>query len=200
MKQLYKIFFLVTLFVFPLKGASHHYKGLPHFNYFENYPQVPHLEFIKETPDFEIYVTVYNFQGLNLDQVDSPNDVRLYLYIYDIKADKVFMRPASFQIFSHNKLIHKTEPAPPEQENIFVIQKPILEQDDLILRASFEDRSGKNIEIDIPFQITETFFQKYGIYLAIAFFFALVISIKLILNLTQKSKSLDRELRVAKQS
>jgi len=25
---------------------AHHFKGLPHFNYFENYPQVPQEEYI----------------------------------------------------------------------------------------------------------------------------------------------------------
>ncbi len=167
-------------FLFPLLVFSHHYKGLPHFSYFENYPQIPYLEFIKETPDYEVYVTVYNFQGLNLEQVEAPDSVRIYLYIYDIKADKVYKNPASFKIFSHNSLVHATELAPPEQENIFVIQKEISKQDDLVLTASFKDPNGKSVEITIPFQITKTFFQKFGLYIVIALFFLFVIALKLI--------------------
>ncbi len=35
-------------------STAHHFKGLPHYNYFENYPQVPEEEFIGEVGDYEV--------------------------------------------------------------------------------------------------------------------------------------------------
>ncbi len=39
-------------------ASAHHFKGLPHYNYFENYPQVPEEEFIGEVGDYEVILTV----------------------------------------------------------------------------------------------------------------------------------------------
>lgn len=186
------IFYFIAFF-FSWQGSAHHYKGLPHFSYFENYPQVPYLEFIKETPDYEIFVTVYNFQGLNLEQVESPDVVRFYLYIFDLDANKVYKKPASFSISSHDKIIHETGMLPAEQENIFVIQKEIKQQDDLILKANFKNSSGEMVEVKIPFQITKTFFQKYGLYLAIALFFLVVIVLKLVTTRLQKNGASEKQ-------
>lgn len=54
-------------------AAAHHLKGLPHYNYFENYPQVPEEEFVGEVSDYEVSLVVYDFQGINRDNVDSPD-------------------------------------------------------------------------------------------------------------------------------
>ena len=32
---------------------AHHFKGMPHFNYFENYPQIPQEDFIVQSGDYE---------------------------------------------------------------------------------------------------------------------------------------------------
>ena len=181
------LFILISLF-YSSFSLAHHYKGLPHFSYFENYPQIPYLEFIKEAHDFEIYMTVYNFQGLNLDQVSSPDDVRLYIYIFDINNQKVYKQPASFSVYSNESLVYETGMIPPEQENIFVIQKKIKQQDNLKLLVEFNNESNELVSIEMPFQITKTFFQKYGVYLAIALFFLIVVILKMIMNYLQ-SKS-----------
>ena len=135
-------------------------------------------------------MTVYNFQGLNLAQVDSPDDVRLYLYIFDVEAGKVFKQPAQFQIFSSGKLVHDTGLINPEQENIFVIQRKIENQNDLKINVEFKGQKGEVVSLGIPFQITESFFQQYGLYLAITLFFALVGSIKMI---SEKWKKKEKE-------
>lgn len=173
----YRVFGLFVLF-FSGWAYAHHYKGLPHYGYFENYPQVPFLEFIKETPTHEVFLTVYNFQGLNLDQVDSPDDVRMYLYIYDLEADTVYKGQASFSVYSHDELIHRTGVIEAEQENIFVLTRKIKSQDDLRLKIDFFDSQNRPTSISMDFQITETLLQKYGLVGAIGLFFMLVILLK----------------------
>lgn len=172
---------------------SHHYKGLPHYGYFDNYPQVPYLEFIKETPDYEVFVTVYNFQGLNLEQVESSDDVRLYLYIYDLAADKIYKNEASFEVFSHGELVYRTGKMVPEQESIFVIQKSIEKQDDLLLRVKLHKENDSPVVIEVPFQITKSFFQKYALYIFIALFFGLVIGLKTFTSKRNANSDKDSE-------
>ncbi len=187
--KLLKFMVLIAIFILPaISAGAHHYKGLPHYGYFENYPQVPYLEFIKETPEYELFVTVYNFQGLNLEQVESSDDVRLYIFIYDIEADKVFQNEASFEVLSHGKTVYKTGFIPPEQESIYVIQEQIKEQDDLVLNVEFADKNGAPVRLEMPFQITQTFFQKYSLYIFIALFFAVVIMLKIVTSRLQKNK------------
>lgn len=191
MKLFNFIFIIFALFVFsPLR--AHHYKGLPHYSYFENYPQVPVLEFINETPEYEIFMTVYNFQGLNLEQVESPDDVRLYIYIFDLKQNKVFKGQARFKILSRGQLVYDTKLIDSEQENIFVIQRKIENQDELLMKVEFKGQNEQIVKLEIPFQITKSFFQKYGIYLLIALFFIVVSSIKLISDKWKKSSQNEK--------
>jgi len=170
-------------------AQSHHYKGLPHYSYFENYPQVPYLEFIKETPFYEVFLTVYNFQGLNLDQVESPDDVRFYLYIYDIKADKVYKNTAKFEIFSNGNSIFKTGTMPSEQENIFIIQQKITERENLDLRVEVTGPTGEIKQITVPFKIEKSFLEKYGVALSISIFFLFVILLRLWTTRNQKGSA-----------
>ena len=59
--------------------AAHHFKGLPHYNYFENYPQVPEEEFLGQAGDYEVSLVVYDFQGIDRENVEDPDNVRLFL-------------------------------------------------------------------------------------------------------------------------
>ena len=57
-------FFRVVLFLVVMAACAraHHFKGLPHYNYFENYPQVPEEEFLGEVGSYEVSLVVYDFQ------------------------------------------------------------------------------------------------------------------------------------------
>ncbi|MGL1885325.1 MAG: hypothetical protein OCD76_02325 [Reichenbachiella sp.] len=172
------IFFLISTLFFTKDAMAHHYKGLPHYNYFDNYPQVPILEYIEETPEYEVFITIYNFQGLDLDMVEAPNDVRFYIYLYNIEKANSYLGPANFDVYSHGKLIHKFIGIEQEEESIYNLRSNIKEQDDLILKITFMDEDGKEVIIDVPIEITESFWDKYWLYLAIASFFAVVAIIK----------------------
>ncbi len=170
------LFFFILVFSFVSKG--HHYKGLPHYSYFENYPQVPTMEFVGVHNGYEIFVTVYNFQGLDKAVVEDPNVIRLYSFIYHIETEKIYKGLAKFEIYSDKALRYETKWEGPEQENIFVIQKELIKQDDLKLVSYVKNNEGKVVRIDLPFQITKSFLQKFGIYICIGAFFLIVALIK----------------------
>lgn len=171
---------LLASILVPLQG--HHYKGLPHYGYFENYPQVPTLEFLKETPSNEMFVTIYNFQGFNLDKVTAPDDVRFYVFIYDLNTDRIYTGTANFTLYSHDKRIYQSGPLQPEQEAIYVLSSKIEEQDNLLLVASFSDSKGEPATVEMPIRITASFAEKHGVWLSILVFFLTVITLKTILN------------------
>ena len=161
-----------------LTVSAHHYKGLPHYNYFDNYPQVPILEFIEERDDYAVFVTIYNFQGLDLDMVEAPNDVRFYIYLYDMQKDGSYVGDAAFNIYSHGKLVKKYINIKQEEERIFSIRTELKEQDDLILESLITTKTGEIVKVRMPIKITETFIDKYGLYLAVLAFFVVVGVIK----------------------
>ena len=164
----------------PTPSLAHHYKGLPHYNYFDNYPQVPYLEFSRETPRYAVYMTVYNFQGLKRELVESPEVVRFYLYIYDLAADTVYKGEASFEILADGRPLHRTGPMLPEQESIYVIEHRIDVQGDLVLRANVFSDDGSRATVDVPFMIEKSFFQRYYVVVLIVLFFAAVSVLKLV--------------------
>ncbi len=161
-------------------SRAHHYKGLPHYNYFDNYPQVPYLEFSRETPRYAVYMTVYNFQGLKREQVESPDVVRFYLYIYDLDADTVYKGKASFEILSDGRTLYRTGPVMPEQESIYVIEHKIDAEGDLVLRANVLSPDGTRSTVDVPFRLEKSFFQRYYVIILIVLFFVAVSVIKVV--------------------
>ncbi|MEZ4742950.1 MAG: 4Fe-4S binding protein [Bdellovibrionota bacterium] len=190
-------FLIFSVLTISGSAKAHHYKGLPHYSYFENYPQVPILEFIAEGHDYEMLATVYNFQGLNMEQVDSPDDVRLYVYIFDIQRNKSYLGKVNFEISSDNEKILQINKLEPEQESIYLLQKKIKEQSNLLLTASFLNDEGKQIIIKLPIQITPSFLEAYGVYFAIVGFFIVVMAIKLLAR-NKSTKESDKRLAYAK--
>ncbi len=169
---------LACIFIASTSLKAHHYKGLPHYNYFDNYPQVPILEYIEETPNYEAFVTIYNFQGLDLGMVEAPNDVRFYIYLYNIEKESSHLGPVNFDIYSHGKLIHKFVGMEQEEESIYTLRSTIKEQDDLLLKITFINEEGEEVVIDMEIEITASFLDKYGLYFAIVSFFGIVGIIK----------------------
>lgn len=168
--MLKNLFYILSFFLFISSANAHHYKGLPHNDYFANYPQVPILEFLHEDDSYEIFLTIYNFQGINLESVEDNKMVRFYIFLYDVMKDTPYEKPTRFEVYSHGELIHTEEELLPEEESIYSIHKELNTQDDLELKVYF-DRDGTIEPVTLPFRITKTFFQKYGILFSIVIFF-----------------------------
>ncbi len=163
------LFFCLTSF-----SWAHHYKGLPHNDYFENYPQVPILEFLHEDDKWEIFLTVYNFQGINLENVADSDMVRLYIFLYDVRANKVYGKAVKLEIFSRGEVVYSQDGHLPEEESIYSVHKKLVHQDDLELHVHFKTEDGKLDIVKLPFNVTKPFIEKYGLAIAIVLFFVFV--------------------------
>ncbi len=89
---------LLAIVALPSVASAHHNKGLPHYGYFENYPQVPTKEYVVIQGRWEFGATVFNFQGYDRKNSDTPNDVKIFCYLYDLKADKAYIGAVDFRI------------------------------------------------------------------------------------------------------
>ncbi|MCP4499890.1 MAG: 4Fe-4S binding protein [Deltaproteobacteria bacterium] len=125
--------FLVALFS-PTTQA-HHNKGLPHYGYFENYPQVPTSEYVYIQNGWEIGATVFNFQGLERENADTPNDVKIFLYVYDLKGDKGYEGPIDFELHHDGRIITKWHRDKVDEENIYSTRETLPESGDYAIRA-----------------------------------------------------------------
>jgi ferredoxin/isoprenylcysteine carboxyl methyltransferase (ICMT) family protein YpbQ len=109
---------LFTLLL-PMLGQAHHNKGLPHYGYFENYPQVPTEEYVVIDGRWELGATIFNFQGLDRLNSDTPNDAKIYIYAYDLKDDAPYSGPIDFEIRLDGELITEFTRDKPDQENVY---------------------------------------------------------------------------------
>ncbi len=184
-----RLYFLLLAVLYTVSADAHHYKGLPHYSYFKNYPQVPVLEFSAQELGYEIFATVYNFQGLNLDQVDSPDDVRFYVYIFDSNKNSVYLGKVDYYLLSGSSEILTAKGLSPEQESVYFVQGKVETKSNLVLKASFLDDSGKQVTLSLPVQIAPEFIEKYGMYIAIAGFFFAVVSVRLAMRFREKKKN-----------
>lgn len=150
---LFTLFTLFTLFIsvlYPGISAAHHFKGLPHFNYFENYPQVPQDEYLWQEGDYEFSLVIYDFQGIKKSEVEQPDDARLYLVIWNLRENRIYGESLTLRVLDHGEPVHSRSFPTAVEENIYSLQHPLPETG----RYSLEVVLGDGSVAVIPFKLS----------------------------------------------
>mgnify|MGYP002629608665 CR=1 FL=1 len=134
----------------PGAAEAHHNKGLPHYGYFDNYPQVPTEEHVVVDGDWEIGATIFNFQGLDRRSADTPNDVKVYAYLYDLAHDRAYEGPVTFEILLDDVVVTRFARTAADEEMIYVTRETLPESGDYTLRARVP---GVDRPLDLNFAI-----------------------------------------------
>ncbi len=143
---------LMLLAVGSPAGRAHHFKGLPHYNYFENYPQVPEEEFLGQAGEYEFSLVVYDFQGINRDDVADPDTVRLFLLIFSLTGNHVYQGPLLLDILDRGQIIHSETHPSADLENIYSVHRSLPDSGRYTLRVTLQDSEGLSCEI--PFRLS----------------------------------------------
>ncbi len=105
---------------------AHHNKGLPHYGYFENYPQVPTQEYVVIDGRWEVGATLFNFQGLrDRTTSETPNDVKFYMYAYDLDADAGYSGPLQVRITHGGETVALLERLEPDGEGVYISRETL---------------------------------------------------------------------------
>ena len=131
---------------------GHHFKGLPHYNYFENYPQIPEEEFIGQAGDYETSLVVYDFQGINRDKVEHPDNVRLFLVIFNLLDNRVYGGPLTLEILDRDEVVHTHRFEAAELENLYGMHKELSPEGKYALRMTLHDEN--DLQCVIPFRLS----------------------------------------------
>ncbi|MDD9942988.1 MAG: 4Fe-4S binding protein [Myxococcales bacterium] len=116
-------------------ALAHHNKGLPHYGYFKNYPQVPTEEYIRIAGRWEIGATIFNFQGLDRRTADTPNDVKIYLYLYDLVADAAYVGPLAVELHHEGRVVARFERLEVDEEAVYSTRETLPESGEYALVA-----------------------------------------------------------------
>ncbi len=131
---------LLAALAVPNVAAAHHNKGLPHYGYFENYPQVPTDEYIVIKGKWELGCTFFNFQGLQRRNADTPNDVKIYCYLYDMKADKAYLGAADFKITKGKTVVSEWRRKAVDEEAVYSSRETMPSSGNFRLTATIDGR------------------------------------------------------------
>ena len=146
-----RLLFSILLLAATAAGA-HHFKGLPHFSYFENYPQIPQDEFLGQAGQYEFSLVLYDFQGLERQDVLQPDDARLFLVVFNLLQNKVYSGPARLEILDRGEPVITARYEAPEQENIYQVNGTLPSTGKYTLRVTLVDE--QNLQALIPFQLS----------------------------------------------
>jgi len=131
-------------------AAAHHNKGLPHYGYFENYPQVPTEEFIDEVGRWEVGAVFFNFQGMDRRSSDTPADVRAFAYVYDLEENRGYKGALTLHIEGPDSVrfaTHKRLEA--DEEGVYVIRQAMPASGDYRLIFEVGDHAAVPLEFEI---------------------------------------------------
>ena len=145
---------IVVIFVLliPAGVSAHHFKGLPHFNYFQNYPQIPQDEYMWQEGEFEFSLVIYDFQGIQKADAEQPDDARLYLVVWSLRESKIYNGPLSLRILDRGESIHFQEFSTASEENIYALQHTLPKTGRYALEVEPRIQSGP--EARIPFKLS----------------------------------------------
>ncbi|MGM0578126.1 MAG: 4Fe-4S binding protein [Myxococcota bacterium] len=143
---------LLLLLLVPASPAeAHHNKGLPHYGYYENYPQVPTNDHVMVEGDWEMGATIFNFQGYDARQSsDTPRDVKFYVYLYDLEADENYTGPVDFEIRLDGEVVSAFSRETVDEELVYSTRETLPETGDYELVADLPDGSGT---LSLPFHV-----------------------------------------------
>ena len=131
--------FALAWLAFPGGASAHHNKGLPHYGYYENYPQVPTEEHVEIQGRWEIGATIFNFQGYDLRQTsDTPNDVKIFLYLYDLENDENYTGPVDIEIRRDGEVVARYDRTEVDSESIYSTRETLPETGEYELVCLFE--------------------------------------------------------------
>ena len=137
----------IALALAPAAAHAHHNKGLPHYGYFENYPQVPTEEYIDFVGRWEIGATIFNFQGLDRRSADTPNDVKIFLYLYDLEADRGYSGPLAVEIRHRGEVVSRFDRLQVDEEAVYSTRETLPASGDYELVAYVEaDPAAEQVE------------------------------------------------------
>ena len=143
---------LAVLLLVPLTMAgpaeAHHNKGLPHYGYFENYPQAPVEEYVVIDGPWEMGAVVFNFQGLDRRTADTPNDVKIYLYLYDDRTGSAYTGPLEVEIRRDGEVVSTFERVRVDEEAVYSTRETLPRSGDYELLA----RVGEE-EVSLTFHV-----------------------------------------------
>ena len=100
-------------------AKAHHNKGLPHYGYYDNYPQIPVEEYIVIDGPWEMGAVIFNFQGLDRTNADTPNDVKIYLYLYDDRSGSAYAGPLAVEIRREGEVVSTFERVQVDEEAVY---------------------------------------------------------------------------------
>ncbi len=130
---------------------GHHFKGLPHFNYFENYPQIPQEEFVGQQGEYEFSLVLYDFQGLRQQDMQQPDDVRLFIIAFNLLGNKVYSGPAKLEVLDSDTALIVDTVDGPREENVYQLQGSLSGSGDYSLRMTLID---DGMTVRIPFRLS----------------------------------------------
>ena len=131
---------------------AHHFKGLPHYNYFENYPQVPEEEFLGQAGSYEFSLVVYDFQGINRDNMQAPDTVRMFLVVFNLQSSDVYVGPATLEVLDGRDTIYTERQKSAELENLYSIHQDLSDTGNFSLRVTLHGRD--DLQCVIPFTLS----------------------------------------------
>jgi ferredoxin-type protein NapH len=117
---------LIALAV-PSVAEAHHNKGLPHYGYYENYPQVPTEEHIVVQGRWEMGSTIFNFQGYERADADTPRDVKIFVYLYDLETDAAYVEAADFDVLLDGVVVTRFEREQVDDEVVYSTRETLPE-------------------------------------------------------------------------
>ncbi len=74
----------------PSNALAHHIKGLPHYGYIENYPQVPTRELQISAPPYKVTLVAYTLDGIDRSRSGIPSDAMIYVSVTDTGTGKAY--------------------------------------------------------------------------------------------------------------
>lgn len=168
------VFYITAAVLFPVATAdAHHFKGLPHYNYFDNYPQIPEEEYVGQADPYAFSLVLYDFQGIQREDVQDSDKVRLFLVAFNLHDDIVYNGPATLEVLDREEVVHREQFEASAEESIYAMYRSLPASGKYSLRVTLHGH--RDLQCVIPFQLSSQI-THWGRWIGLALLILIVIA------------------------
>ncbi len=138
--------------LYATEAEAHHIRGLPHYGYSKNYPQIPTYEEMRIVDEWNM-----NFSFIRIFETKKCD---LAVYIKNLKTEKPFQGTVTFQVFKNREKKDRIDPPYDtllDPTNTFRVGWEYEDDGLYIVRIQFNDGKSNYVE-DFRMQMGEVGF------------------------------------------
>src|SRR5690606_24014157 len=100
---------------------------------------------------WEMGTSIFNFQGYQRQDANAPNDIKFFIYVYDLELDRPYTGAVDFELVLDGEVVTRFSRERVDQEQIYSTRETLPETGEYTLVATLREAEGTAGRVEMSF-------------------------------------------------